>query len=121
MRIILPNERPPSWNIFYASSHWMIRKQKALEVHMLVFAALRSQGITKDHMFKQKVDIDLVAYFKNRPLDSDNIPVKFYIDGLKGILIEEDSPKFVGRASSTSLIDSTNPRVEIDIAPSIFV
>ena len=109
MKIIINNERPKSWNEYYAGKHWSIRATEAERVHQLI------QYMSKKGIFVGQVDIVMTVYFKNRPLDADNIASKFYIDGLKGRVIEDDNPKYVRSVKTVSLVDKENPRVEIEL------
>lgn len=110
MKIILKNEKPQSWNQMYSGVHWSVRKIEAERVHWLV----RSE-IVHPTILKHPVDIIITAYFKQRALDPDNICCKLYIDGLKGLLLEDDTSKYVKSVKSVSLIDKQNPRVEIEL------
>ncbi len=118
--IVLPRERPISWNKIYESRHWIFRKNLADSVHRKVTAAMVDMGIhpmDKTKMFQGRVDIVVTAFFDKRPLDSDNIGAKIYIDPLKLVLIMDDNPKYVRRVSSQSEIDRENPRLEIVLTP----
>lgn len=66
------------------------------------------------NLYKNKVDIDITAYFKTRCQDSDNIPAKVIVDSLKGYLLIDDNNKYVGRVSTEAIIDDYE-RVEIVI------
>ena len=68
-------------------------------------------------MFDCRVDILVTAYFDKRCLDSSNIVLKIYEDALKGIVIKDDSHKYVRRVSTQSEIDRSGSRVEIEIFP----
>lgn len=112
--IILENERPMSWNTLYAGNHWIIRKTEADRVHKLIHYSLLQKGFRpQKNLYDKKVSITVIAYFKNRPLDADNICSKFYIDGLKEMLIRDDDPKYVTTVTCKSLVDKENPRVEM--------
>ena len=118
MTITLDGERPISWNIFNARAHWSRRKEENDRVHKLVQysvlnIAVHAQLSRKDLLFADAVDITISSYFKNRPLDPDNICAKLYIDALKGLVIQDDNPKFVRSVTTRSLVDKENPRVEI--------
>ncbi len=118
MKIVMPNERPVSWNKIYESRHWIFRKNLASSVHRKVIRRLEEMGyrpLDKTKMFTKPVEIDVTAYFKNRPLDADNIGAKLYIDALKFICIMDDGPKYVRAVTTRSRVDSLNPRVEIEI------
>lgn len=120
MKIILPGCRAPSWNKIYSSPHWTVRRDLAAEAHSEVYSALNSMGIhplSGKNLFRQRVDINLVAYYDKRIVDADNCCAKIFIDGLKGIIILDDSPKYVRRVSTQCEIDRKNPRLEIEILP----
>jgi Holliday junction resolvase RusA-like endonuclease len=68
-------------------------------------------------MYDEPVDIEVVVFFKNRPMDSDNICDKFYIDALKHHLIAEDDRRFVRRVTVESRVDKENPRTVMTITP----
>ncbi len=118
VKIVIPNERPVSWNKIYESRHWIFRKNLATSVHRKVINVLDQMGyqpLDKTKMFDQPVAIMVTAYFKDRPLDADNIGAKLYIDALKFICILDDGPKYVTAVTTKSRVDRLNPRVEIDI------
>lgn len=115
MLLVLPNERPQSLNKLYAGQHWSYRSILAMQTHALIRASLREMGICKPQPFPYRVNITITGYFKGRILDSDNISAKMYVDGLKGILLIDDSPKYVGTVSTRSEHDNENPRVTIAI------
>lgn len=75
------------------------------------------QPMDKSKIFDTRVDIIITAYFDKRPMDSDNIGAKLYIDPLKFIVITDDNPKYVRRVSVQSEMDRANPRLEIEILP----
>lgn len=108
MKIILPNERPMSWNIFYSGKHWRTRHEEALRVHGLV----KYSTLNKTRL-KRPCNITITAYFDKSPLDADNINCKLYIDGLKEKVIVDDNPKWVDSITAKSRVDKDNPRVEI--------
>ena len=113
-KIILKGEKPMSWNQLYSGSHWTVRSQEAKRVHALVRYSLspKPKGV-----YTGRVGIVVKAYFDKRPYDSDNIATKIYIDGLKGNVIIDDTPKYVESVTSMSLVDKENPRVEIEVLP----
>ena len=114
--LVLYDERPIGWNRFYAGTHWHKRKREADRVHWAVRAALDPDTA---ELFTAPVDIIFTAYFDRQPLDPDNLNVKFYIDGLKGYFIEDDTLKFISSVTTRSRIDKVKPRVEIDIQPAV--
>jgi len=114
MLIILDGERPRSWNAFYAGTHWSDREELANSIHDLVSYTVLEQhpGVVP---FEKRVRITVRAYFKNRPQDADNVTAKFYIDGLHGLVIHDDTIKYVASVTTESHVDNKNPRVEIEV------
>jgi hypothetical protein len=84
-----------SLNAYYAGKHWSIRKKDADFWHMLVLEAL--------HKCKQKQDVTMatepvsITCLFHDSLDCSNhaAMVKMIEDALKGIVIKDDSPKYV--------------------------
>lgn len=110
MKIIIDREKPLSWNKYWSGMHFMERKEEADRVHTLV-----KYSIVNKIMFIKPVDIIFTVYFAKRMYDCDNIACKPYIDGLKGIIIQDDTPRYVKSVKTISLKDKENPRVEIEI------
>lgn len=112
IKIVIPNERPPSWNQLYSAKlHWSKRMKLAQEKHLLVRACLDPNSI---EMFEGPVQITFTVYFKDRPQDIDNIAPKMYIDGLKGWIIEDDDWRYVQKLTiNKPLVDRDNPRIEM--------
>ncbi len=111
MRIIIPKEQPMSWNKFYGGLHWSVRSNEANRIHMLVRGYIKREY----QKFEYPVDIQFTAYFKDHPQDADNLPVKFYIDGLKGRILHDDTPEWVSSVCIRSRVDKINPRIEIEL------
>lgn len=111
MKIILLKERPMSWNKMYAGLHWTKRRAEAERIHWLVLSQTAS-GLLR---YKTKVNIVITAFFDKMPLDPDNIPSKFYIDGLRLMVLQDDTHKWIDSVTTKSRIDKKNPRLEIDI------
>jgi hypothetical protein len=109
--IVLPGERPTSWNRYYSGAHWSKRRDEVDRVRQVVRAALT--GDETPYQFAVKIII--TAYFDKHPLDCDNLAAKLYIDALKGWLILDDTMQCVKAVTTRSLIDKQNPRVEIAI------
>lgn len=80
-------------NAIYSGRHWAERKKQASAVHMLVRTAIRKQ-IRNPQMFRVPVSVSI--YYNSR-LDIDNhgYLAKLIIDGMKGVLIEDDDRRFV--------------------------
>lgn len=113
MKIVIPDERGPSWNDFYSGGHWKKRKNAKDEARQLVRAYL-PPDVT---IFKERVDITVTVYFDHHPQDPDNICDKLWIDGLCGWVIVDDSMKYIRRTTTEAAIDKENPRVEIEVVP----
>lgn len=111
--LVIPDERPVSLNDFFERHHWTWRDAEVLRVHLLV----RGFIDPNTPVFDCRVDISMVVYFADDPLDSSNIPLKLYEDGLKTWWIEDDTIEFVRRTSTESRVDKGRPRVEITLTP----
>jgi len=111
--LVIPDERPASLNDFMERRHWTWRNNEVTRVHQLVRGFLDPNT----PMFDCRVDILMIVYFDDDPLDSSNIPLKLYEDGLKTWWIEDDTTEFVRRTATESRIDKENPRVEITLTP----
>lgn len=116
--IILDGDRPISWNQMYSGLHWSSRKELADTTHKLVWWTVKEQ-LPGASIFKNKVAITVRAYMNGRILDCDNVATKLYIDGLKGILIEDDDLGYVGRVTAEVIRVKEDPRVEIEVTEMI--
>ena len=116
--IIIPKEVLPSWNKLYAQTHWGVRKRMADEWHELVAWAVLEQKIGKVGYNGRTLEISVKCYYPKlrHVLDPDNICIKLAIDGLKGLVIEDDDWKHIRKVSSASSVDKDNPRTEITIS-----
>lgn len=114
MKLVLPGERPVSWNKFYAGMHWSERRAIVEGARWAVKAALSQNGHIPP--FEEPVHIIITSYFKGRMLDVDNITSKIYIDALvhEGVL-HDDTPRYVDSVTTRSRKDNEQPRVVIDI------
>jgi len=116
--IILPNERPKSWNAFWAGSHWSKRKEERDRVHLVVRASINPD---KTKIYQGRVDIKITAFYdttgRNKQIESPNVCNKPYIDALIGWYLTDDGTDYVRRVITESRIDDVNPRVEIEIIP----
>lgn len=112
LHICLRGERPKSWNELKRLDRW--RWQDEVDrVKLIMRAALPAMP----PVYTGRVDIAVVAYFRGKAFDSDNIPAKLFIDGLINLVIPDDSPRFVRRVSTESRIDRKHPRIEITLTP----
>lgn len=110
-KIVLMNERPQSWNVL-KRLHWTKWQEEVERVKWLMLGALGGVVTPLDGQVK----ITVTAFYKNRPHDASNVPIKLYEDGLvaAGLLVD-DNPKFVGEAVTRSRVDKQRPRVEIEV------
>lgn len=111
MKIIIPEHRGISWNKFYDSPHWTRRAELARNTHLLMRMHMPEQY----DMFTEPVNVRVQAHYKHHPTDSDNVCAKIYIDGLKGLVIEDDDPKFLHDVSTRSINGCCEDYVEITI------
>jgi len=110
--LVLPGERPVSWNKFYAGMHWRQRSQIKRDVGWAVRAAVLEAGELAP--FTRPVSILIVAYCKGQQLDPDNVTAKLYIDALKHAgLFADDTPAYIDVVSTRVKKDNDHPRVEI--------
>lgn len=95
MRFELMLSPTSSWgmNSVYAGKHWSARKQQASQVHLMVRAAIRKQcrnakpaerPVTVSIWYNSRLDIDNHGYL-----------AKLIIDGMKGVLIQDDDRRYV--------------------------
>lgn len=112
MRIVIPGERPMSWNMMYSGGHWTLRRAEAERVHRMV----RAYAPYGEETISIPVEIEMIVWFDHHPTDASNITVKLYEDGLiyAGI-IPDDSYKTVLAVTTRSRVDKEYPRVEIII------
>ena len=112
LTITLADERAPSWNKMYAGIHWSKRVEMIQAVWWKLYAALPHSA----QMFAVPVDVSIVATYKGRTVDSDNIFSKGYIDAMKGKLIRDDDPRYVRRVTTESRHGKANS-VVIELTP----
>lgn len=79
-------------NKIYAGTHWNDRKGQAEAVHLLVRAAIRRQ--VKAGPFRKAVRVT-IRYNSRLDIDNHGYLTKLIIDGMKGILIEDDDRRHV--------------------------
>lgn len=116
--LVLIGERPKSWNYSYAGQHWSRRALDAVRTHDLV----RSMLDPADRPFEKPVRITYTVYFKDRPLDAENIMTKAYTDGFLAhgnyrdgfrSWLWDDDMRYVAQVTTIPKLDPDNPRVEI--------
>ena len=110
-KIVLEGYRPISWNKLYAGKHWRYRKLQADIAHGLVRLAIGNEP----DIIESRVDIEVVVYFDKYPYDPCNIPAKLVIDGLLGIWLVDDNPKYVRSVTTRSEVDKDHPRLEMKV------
>lgn len=114
VKIVLPGERPPSWNDSYAGQHWTKRQTVIQRVRMAVRAAIDPETVDP---FTVPVRVTVTVFFASKPQDADNIPAKLYIDALKGWLLADDDRRYVRSVTTVTEVDASRPRVVIEIEP----
>jgi hypothetical protein len=109
----LENHQVISWNKFYSSPHWTMRKCTADEIHQLVKFEALGQEIPH---FDKPVNITITAGKPSRLIDADNVCSKLYIDGLvhAGVILNDD-PKYVSSVTTRCVKGNIN-YVEIEIS-----
>jgi Holliday junction resolvase RusA-like endonuclease len=114
--LTLPDERPISWNAFYAGAHWSKRKAEKDRVWLAVRASFpRAVVDGVGWPASRRVRIEVTVYVKDKPMDADNVCTKLYVDALKGWAIPDDDGKWVETVIPRVRVDKANPRVEIRI------
>jgi hypothetical protein len=108
---VLEGERAPTAN--QMNCHWTKRAPEVKQIHATVQKAFTGREV----MYKVPVDIEIIAMYIKRPIDSDNIWSKPYIDALKGTVIKNDNPNWVRRVIKESCWADRNA-VIITIYPS---
>lgn len=103
--------RQYSMNAYYAGKHWAKRKADACFWHALVVDALHK---TAPNISLAEVPVALTFCF-NDSLDCSNhaAMVKMIEDALKGVVIVDDSPKYV-KQITTKFHDDPNIRVIVE-------
>ena len=110
-KIVLINERPQSWNVL-KRLHWRKWQNEVERCKWLILEAIGKDN----YPTTGRVRITVTAYYKNRPQDASNIPLKLYEDGLVAAgVLTDDSPVFVDETVTRSRVDKQRPRVEIEI------
>lgn len=79
--------------IYSQAKFWAVRKRQAEQMHMIVKAAIRK----KDRNVKpfKKPVIITIWYDSRLDIDNHGYLAKLLIDGMKGVLIEDDNRKHV--------------------------
>ena len=87
----------PSWNALYSANKWVRKKIVDEERHALGF-------LLKGKFPPQKKRVDITIHqFSPRPIDSDNVCGKIWLDSMKDVgILKNDSPKYVGWVKTKS-------------------
>lgn len=112
MKIVFEDEKPLSWNVYYAGMHWTKRNAHAARVHALV--EKNTQHLKR---FTVPVKITITVFFKGRSYDVDNVECKTWIDGLKKYVLQDDTPEYVREFTVRYGGKSPVGRIEIEIEP----
>ena len=116
--LTLPDERPISWNAFYAGAHWSKRNKEKNRVWFVVRSVFPPDVVDGDGWpVRERVRIEVTAYVKDKPMDADNVCTKLYVDALKGWVIPDDDGQWVETVIPRVKIDKLNPRLEIRVTP----
>lgn len=90
---LAPNAKWGLNAVYSSSKHWSDRKAQAQQVHLLVKAAIRKQNRSV-RMFRVPVNVR-IRYNSRLDIDNHGYLAKLIIDGMKGVLIEDDDRKHV--------------------------
>lgn len=104
---------PPSKN--REPSHWTRQRKVKHEWKMYAYQAWLLAG--RPRLLGSKVRVTLRFYcYRLRDEDNNNsLGVKGAIDGLKGSLFTDDSPRFMELAPIEAAVDRKNQRLEIEV------
>lgn len=80
-------------NRVYAGEHWGARKRQAQVVHMLVKSSIRAK-YRHVELFEKPVRVRIL-YNSRLDIDNHGYLSKLFIDGMKGLLIEDDDRRYV--------------------------
>jgi len=87
-----------SLNTIYSGKHWACRKSYADGIHLIVKNALKRTGISECKegvLFSSPVCITITFPFDGVDIDNHSYFSKCVIDCLKGMIIHDDTPKWV--------------------------
>lgn len=108
----IDNHKVISWNKLYSQKHWAVRKQLADEIHQLI--KFESIGQEIPH-FDKPVKLTITAGKNRNQIDSSNICVKLYEDGLvEAGVLDSDDWKHVLEVTTRSVRGNIN-YIEIEI------
>ncbi len=80
-------------NRIYSGNHWNIRKSQAQQVHLMVKSAIRKQ-CKGAKLLTNPVSVR-IWYNSHLDIDNHGYISKLIIDGMKGILLNDDSRRYV--------------------------
>jgi len=118
--LVLPDEKPPSWNSYYAQRlHWAQRSAMKEDALVVVTDAVNRYEATHGPIaLRFPVRLSYTCYYKNaQRRDLSNIMLKCYEDALvKCEVMPDDSTQYVAEMVVRARLDRDGgPRVEITI------
>lgn len=90
--IHLPGVKAQSWNEFWRGKHYAARSRDKHAMALLVRAALDPAACEP---YSVPVHVTVTATYKRHPIDCDNLCSKPLLDALQGLLLHNDSPRWV--------------------------
>ena len=106
--------RAISWNQAHSGVHWAVRMKVDDKMKWDVKAGLLKFRINKTPL-EVPIKISFEVYV-GRPIDCDNVCLKFYIDGLRDWgLLKNDDPQFVSEIAVKVITKSKKEFVKITI------
>lgn len=118
MKLVIPGV-PPSLNAVMraARMHWAVVVKMKRDYQDIVAWQAKRQKVA---MVRGAVDVRIDYYFgDHRNRDYDNYSGKFILDGIKGIMVEDDGQKFVKALTHRFLYDKKEPRTEVVVEPHV--
>ena len=92
----LPLHPDSKWGmnaVYSQSKHWRQRKKEAEQIHMIVRAAIRKQN-RNARKFDKPVRVE-IRYNSRLDIDNHGYLAKLIIDGMKGVLVEDDTRRYI--------------------------
>lgn len=90
--LTIPNARAASLNEIWRQGFWRKRQALALAWKSVVRSAIDPETV---QMYDVPVHVTIVACYKRRPVDADNVLCKPIIDAIKGWYIRDDDGRYV--------------------------
>lgn len=105
--ITIPQHECPSWNDLYVQKHWSNRREVVKAIHKIV--GLYAPSL--DEPIAVPVHV-IITVYRRRLIDADNVPAKFYIDGLcRAGVLNDDTKQYVNAV--TTRCEQGEPEVKI--------